>query len=96
MKQKIYRDILAREQFKNKESRTIGLKIMIRLNQFSYLEVFDHLSKIKKRNSITKIHNICSITSRRHSINRATSISRIKLRELSKTGSILGFKKISW
>ena len=96
MKRKLINDYLLRQFLKNKQLKDVSLKVLIRLGYTNYLETLELLSKVKKNKSFTKVHNRCFITSRGHSINRYSSVSRIKLRELGKNGLILGLKKFSW
>ena len=96
MKQKLIKDNLIRFNIKKNESKKISLKILMRLKYLNYLEIFNNLSRTNKNKSVTKVHNQCFITARRHGINTKTGISRIKLRELTKNGVIMGMKKLCW
>ena len=87
---------LTRKNFAKKESLVKSLKILARLKLINYLEILNNFSKIKKNSSFSRIKNRCFITSRRGGILNKMKISRIKLKELSNNGLILGVKKLSW
>lgn len=96
LKKKLLSDIVIRNSFNKHESKIKSLKILNRLGCLNYLETLNNFSKIKGLYHLTKTKNRCFITSRSGGINRKVSLSRIKLRELTNSGLIPGFKKYSW
>ena len=96
LKNKLLKDISTRLRCSNLESRKRSLKILIRLKLINYLKLLNNLSKLSKRSIFGREKNRCFITSRSLGNSKKISLSRIKLRELSSCGLILGFTKASW
>jgi ribosomal protein S14 len=96
LKNKLVKDISIRLKCSNLESRKRSLKILMRLKLINYLKILNSLSKLSKRAISGREKNRCFITSRSSGNFKKVSISRIKLRELSNCGLILGFTKASW
>ncbi len=96
LKNKLLKDISIRLKFNNKESYKRSLKILIRLKLINYLNILNNLDKLKKQSAFGKQKNRCFITSRSSGNISKVSLSRIKVRELTNTGLILGFIKASW
>ena len=95
-KNKLLKDISTRLKFNNKESYKRSLKILIRLKLIGYLSILNNLSKLNKQLTLSKEKNRCFITSRSSGNFAKISLSRIKVRELTNAGLILGFSKASW
>ncbi len=55
-----------------------------------------NLHKYGKKSSISKIKNICVITSRSRGVLKFYKLSRIKLKEFCTMGLIPGLRKSSW
>jgi ribosomal protein S14 len=96
LKNKLLKDISTRLQCSNLESRKRSLKILIRLKMINYLKILHNLSRLSRRSGFGREKNRCFITSRPSANFVKISLSRIKLRELSSSGLILGFTKASW
>ncbi len=96
LKNKLLKDISTRLEFSTKESYKRSLKILIRLKLISYLSILNNLSKLNKKLTFGKEKNRCFITSRSSGNFAKISLSRIKVRELTNAGLILGFSKASW
>lgn len=96
MKKKIINDINKRSIFKKSELNFIGNKIVLLSKKLEYIENIKNCSNFKYKNSFSKIKNRCYLTSRSKSVNNLTKISRIKFKELSFYGLILGVKRYTW
>jgi ribosomal protein S14 len=96
LKNKLLKDISNRLNFNNKESYKRSLKILIRLKLINYLSVLNNLDKLNKQSITSKEKNRCFITCRPSGNFSKVSLSRIKIRELTAAGLILGFSKASW
>ena len=74
----------------------LGITESIRLKLINYLSILNNLSKLNKDSNFTRRKNRCFITCRSSGNLRKFSLSRIKIRELSNSGLIVGFTKASW
>ena len=96
VKNKLLKDISTRVRCNNLESRKRSLKILMRLKMVNYLNILYSLCRLSKRSNFGREKNRCFLTSRSLGNFKKISLSRIKLRELSSSGLILGFTKASW
>jgi small subunit ribosomal protein S14 len=96
IKKKIVRDIFIRKESNKKESMLRSLKVLTRLKFLNYLEVLNNISKIKKSTNFNRVKNRCFVTSRSNGVYKRMTLSRIKIKELTNNGLILGLKKLSW
>lgn len=85
-----YRQILLNTEHKGKI-----LKHMKFTTTYPELSNYD-LKQTTTQGQKTKIMNICANTNRVRATYKNLAISRIRLRELSHSGKLPGFKKHSW
>ena len=84
------------KKFQNKR---LALKKKIYNKNLSLEERFklqNKLSELPRDSSRVRIRNRCEITGRARSVYRKFGLSRIKIRELSMSGSLPGVIKASW
>lgn len=96
MKRLIINDINKRKLFKKYELKFISNKVLLLSKKLEYIENVKNCSNFKFKNNFSKIRNRCYLTSRSKSVNKLTKISRIKFKELSFYGLILGVKRYQW
>ena len=89
-----------REKIVNKfKSRRSSLKKMIMKKDLSMEERFKIQSKLNdlpRDSSYIRVRNRCKITGRTRGVYRKFGLSRIKIRELTMSGSLPGVIKSSW
>ena len=90
----------SREKIVNKfKSRRNSLKKMIMKKDLSMEERFKIQSKLNdlpRDSSNIRVRNRCKITGRTRGVYRKFGLSRIKIRELTMSGSLPGVVKSSW
>ena len=96
IKNKLLKDIHICSDSNNMESYKRSLKVLVRLKLINYLSILNNLSKLNKNSNFTRRKNRCFITCRPSGNLRKFSLSRIKIRELSNSGLIIGLMKASW
>ena len=84
------------EKFKDRRSN-LKLKIMKKdLTIEERLKLQSKLNELPRNSSHVRIRNRCKLTGRTRGTYRKFGLSRIKLRELSMSGSLPGVVKSSW
>ena len=84
------------EKFKDRRSN-LKLKIMKKdLAIEERLKLQSKLNELPRNSSHVRIRNRCKLTGRTRGTYRKFGLSRIKLRELSMSGSLPGVVKSSW
>tara|TARA_B100001123_G_C15136155_1_gene957475 strand:- start:684 stop:989 length:306 start_codon:yes stop_codon:yes gene_type:complete len=84
------------KKFKNKR---MNLKKKIMQKDLSMEERFkiqNKLNELPRNSSHIRVRNRCKLTGRTRGVYRKFGLSRIKLRELSMSGSLPGVVKSSW
>ena len=59
-------------------------------------KIQSQLNDLPRDSSLTRVRNRCELTGRTRGVYRKFGLSRIKLRELSMSGSLPGVVKSSW
>ena len=96
MKKRLIKDLFLRQLIYKRETFFTLTKILSRLDIIEHMRFIYVLYKIQKNVYFSKIRNRCFITGRNNSINKLTKISRLKFKELTRAGFVLGFSKCSW
>ena len=83
-------------KFQNKR-QYLKKKIMQKnLTMEDRFKIQSQLNDLPRDSSLTRVRNRCELTGRTRGVYRKFGLSRIKLRELSMSGSIPGVVKSSW
>ena len=81
----------------NKRRQSLKKKIMEKnLNMEERFKLQSKLNDLPRDSSSVRIRNRCLITGRTRGVYRKFGLSRIKLRELTMSGSLPGVVKSSW
>jgi len=84
------------KKFKNKRYQ-LKKKVMKKdLTMEERLKIQNQLNELPRNSSHIRIRNRCRLTGRTRGVYRKFGLSRIKLRELSMSGSLPGVVKSSW
>ena len=84
------------EKFKNRRVQ-LKLRIMKKdLEMEERLKIQNKINELPRNSSRIRIRNRCKLTGRTRGVYRKFGLSRIKLRELSMSGSLPGVVKSSW
>ena len=84
------------EKFKNRRYQ-LKKKVMRKdLTMEERLKIQNQLNELPRNSSHIRIRNRCRLTGRTRGVYRKFGLSRIKLRELSMSGSLPGVVKSSW
>tara|TARA_Y100000590_G_scaffold448431_1_gene585059 strand:+ start:102 stop:407 length:306 start_codon:yes stop_codon:yes gene_type:complete len=95
----IQKNIRREKMVKKFSKQRLNLKRKIKDRNISMEERFKLQAKINdlpRDSSRTRIRNRCKITGRTRGVYRKFNLSRIKIRELSMSGSLPGVVKSSW
>ena len=96
MKKKIIKDSVLRQFLYKKELFFLIIKMLFRIDSIEHKKLVFILYRIQKNSYFSKVRNRCFITGRNNSVNKLTKVSRLKFKELTRAGVILGFSKYSW
>ena len=99
MKNLIYRDKKKRNLHLKYEIQRLEYKSLLNdlnLSKELRYNMMLALNKLPRNSSKVRIKNRCILTGRPHSVLRICKVSRIKFRELSSQGLLMGIKKSSW
>ena len=81
----------------NKKRKALKAQIMKKdLNMEERFKIQTKLNDLPRDSSNVRIRNRCKITGRTRGVYRKFGLSRIKLRELTMSGSLPGVVKSSW
>ena len=95
----IQKNINREELVKKFKNKRLELKKKIMQKEISIeerLKLQNKLNELPRNSSRIRIRNRCKLTGRTRGVYRKFRLSRIKLRELSMSGSLPGVVKSSW
>lgn len=99
MKNSAKRDLKKRKLYSKYELKRLELKTIINdlsLSRDVRYNTINKLNKLPRNSSKVRIKNRCILTGRGHSVYRFCRLSRIKLRNLTAQGVLMGITKSSW
>jgi small subunit ribosomal protein S14 len=91
----IFRQSLV-NKFKNKRLKLKKQIMKKDLSMDERLKIQNKLNELPRNSSHIRVRNRCKLTGRTRGVYRKFGLSRIKLRELSMSGSLPGVVKSSW
>ena len=83
-------------KFKNKRSKLKKQIMKKDLSMDKRFKIQNKLNELPRNSSHIRVRNRCKLTGRTRGVYRKFGLSRIKLRELSMSGSLPGVVKSSW